>query len=62
MDKRLFSYLREVVCGQKIVLWFCDGQKFQFLSCSLSSVNLVPERFYKSNTIQLELSCSNIIF
>jgi len=29
--------------GQKVVLWFGEGQKYQFLSCSLPPVCPVPE-------------------
>jgi len=42
------------------VLWFGEGQKYQFLSC-LQFV-LYLKQFYKSNTGQLELFCPVLHF
>jgi len=57
VDKKLFLCLDNLHVGQKVVSWFSEGQKFMFLCCPLPLVCLVSETFYKSNTVQLELSC-----
>jgi len=41
--KCYFGILDNLYVGQKVVLWFGEGQKYQFLSCLLPPVCLVPE-------------------
>ena len=41
--KCYFGILENLYVGQKVVLWFGEGQKYQFLSCPLPPVCLVPE-------------------
>jgi len=41
--KCYFGILDNMYVRQKVVLWFGEGQKYQFLSCPLSPVYPVPE-------------------
>jgi len=41
--KCYFGILNNLYVGQKVVLWFGEGQKYQFLSCPLPPVYPVPE-------------------
>jgi hypothetical protein len=45
--------------GQKVMLWFGEGQKYQFLSCPVPCLQFVLylKQFYKSNIGQVELFC-----
>jgi len=57
--KCYFGILDNLYMGQKVVLWFGEGQKYEFLSCSLSPVCLVPETVLqiKHWTTGVVLSC-----
>ncbi|RHN60122.1 hypothetical protein MtrunA17_Chr4g0021971 [Medicago truncatula] len=41
--KFYFCILGNLYVGQKVVLWFGEGQKYQFLSCPLPPVFPIPE-------------------
>jgi len=55
-------YFKQLIRGTKVVLWFGEGQKYEFLSCPLPPVCVYLKQFYKSNTRQLELFCSVLHF
>jgi len=41
--KCYFGILDNLYVGQKAVLWFGEGQKYEFLSCPLPPIYPVPE-------------------
>jgi len=57
--KCYFGILDNLYVGQKVVLWFGEGQKYQFLSCALPPVCPVPETVLqiKHRTTGVILSC-----
>jgi len=57
--KCYFGILNNLYVGQKILLWFTEGQNYQFLSCPLPPVCHVPETIIeiKHKTTEVVLSC-----
>jgi len=57
--KCCFGYLDNLYVGQKVVLWFSEGQKYEFLSCPMHPVCPVPETVLqiKHWTTEVILSC-----
>jgi len=57
-----FGILDNLYVGQKVVLWFSERQKYQFLSCPSPSVCPVPETVLhiKHWTTRVVLSCQVI--
>jgi len=49
--KCYFGILDNLHGGQKVVLWFGEGQKYQFLFCHLPTVCLVPKTNFTNQTL-----------
>ncbi len=61
--KCYFGILNNLYVGQKVVLWFGEGQKYKFLSCPLPPVCPVPETVLqiKHWTTVVVLSCPSFL-
>jgi len=57
--KCYFGILDNLYVGRKVVLWFGEGQKYQFLSCLLPAIYLASEIVLqiKHWTTWIVLSC-----
>jgi len=57
--KCYFGILDNLYMRQKVVMWFDEGQKYQFLSCPLPPVCPIPETVLqiKHRTTGVVLSC-----
>jgi hypothetical protein len=59
--KDYFGILYNLCRAVKLSRDSVGGQEFQFLSCLLAPICPIPGAFLKSNTIQIKLSCLEML-